>query len=60
MESNLYKAALKIERRPGYYPIDGQSFQVIPLYHPAACLYRPGLRVDLQNDFQIVKSEIEK
>ena len=31
--------------------IDGMSFTVFPLYHPAACIYRPQLREVLNEDF---------
>lgn len=31
--------------------IDGLSFKVVPLYHPAAMLYKPTLRADLEKDF---------
>lgn len=30
--------------------IDGESFVVFPLYHPAAMLYKPPLRKDLEED----------
>jgi len=35
--------------------IDALKFKIVPLYHPAACLYRPGLRVDLQEDFKRIR-----
>lgn len=31
--------------------VDGLSFKVIPLYHPAAMLYKPPLRAVLEKDF---------
>jgi len=31
--------------------IDGMPFTVFPLYHPAACIYRPHLREVLNEDF---------
>jgi len=31
-----------------------ESYQVIPLYHPAACIYNPKLRQTLLDDFQII------
>ena len=46
---------------PGIAQLHGQektvhvgelSCTVFPLYHPAAILYRPGLRIDLENDFK--------
>lgn len=39
--------------------IDGLSFKVVPLYHPAAILYKPGLRNDLEKDFLEIKKIIE-
>lgn len=46
--SNLHGSATEIE-------IDGMKFIVIPLYHPAAMLYRPQLRETLSEDFQKIK-----
>jgi DNA polymerase len=40
--------------------IDGQEFIVVPLYHPAAILYKPSLRGDLETDFIGMKEVIEK
>lgn len=31
--------------------VDGMQFTVIPLYHPAAVLYKPSIREDLEKDF---------
>jgi DNA polymerase len=33
---------------------EGQSFLVIPVYHPAAVLYNPPLRKTLEKDFQMI------
>jgi DNA polymerase len=33
---------------------------IIPTYHPAAALYNPGYRAVLEEDFQMVKTELEK
>jgi uracil-DNA glycosylase family 4 len=35
--------------------VDGMTFKVIPLYHPAAILYKPTLRSELEQDFQTMK-----
>lgn len=32
--------------------IDGLSFRAVPLYHPAAMLYNPGLRPVMEKDFR--------
>jgi len=40
--------------------IDGFKFIVVPLYHPAAILYKPSLREDLEKDFIGMKEIIEK
>jgi len=37
--------------KPVDLTIDGMEFNVVPLYHPAACLYKPPLRQELQKDF---------
>ena len=39
--------------------LEGVSYHVIPLYHPAAMLYNPPLRKILENDFKIVAQEIQ-
>jgi len=41
--------------KPVDIEVDSVKAKVIPLYHPAAMLYRPGLREDLNKDFQIIK-----
>lgn len=35
--------------------IKGRSYKIVPLYHPAAMLYRPQLRSVLEEDFQKMK-----
>ncbi|MFH1174478.1 MAG: uracil-DNA glycosylase [archaeon] len=37
--------------KPVSIDIDGLQFIVVPLYHPAAILYKPGLRQELEQDF---------
>ncbi len=39
--------------------IDDLKFVVVPLYHPAAMLYKPSIRTDLETDFLGMKSIIE-
>jgi uracil-DNA glycosylase len=46
--SSLHGKPVKLE-------VDGLSFTVFPLYHPAAILYKPGLRKDLEDDFLKMK-----
>ncbi|MFW6231155.1 MAG: uracil-DNA glycosylase family protein [Nanoarchaeota archaeon] len=38
--------------------VDGLDFFVIPLYHPAAMLYRPQLREVLEEDFRVMAETI--
>ncbi len=40
--------------------ISGETYYVVPLYHPAAMLYRPQLREILEADFQEMKRIIDK
>ncbi|MGV8162697.1 MAG: uracil-DNA glycosylase family protein [Candidatus Nanoarchaeia archaeon] len=40
--------------------INGLKFIVVPLYHPAAILYKPSLRGELENDFLGMKELLEK
>jgi uracil-DNA glycosylase family 4 len=44
------------------FRLDGAHGEVaiVPVYHPAAAIYRPGLREDLQADFAAIKTVIEK
>ena len=35
------------------------EFVVVPIYHPAAMLYRPQLKEDLENDFKTMKKIID-
>jgi len=44
--------------KPVDIEVDGMRTKVIPLYHPAAMLYNPKLREDLNKDFTIVKKWI--
>ena len=39
--------------------IDHMQFTVMPLYHPAAILYKPGWRTALEEDFLTMKNIIE-
>jgi len=40
--------------------VDGAKFKVVPLYHPAAMLYRPKLRGALKKDFKKINKELKK
>lgn len=46
--------------KPKEILIDDLEFTVVPLYHPAATLYKPGWLVDLKNDFLSMKNIIDK
>lgn len=48
----------QLHGKPREQIVDGVSFTVIPLYHPAAMLYNPPLRAILEKDFQVVKRYI--
>ena len=39
---------------------DKFEFKIIPIYHPAAMLYKPGLRTDFEKDFEKINEEITK
>ena len=39
---------------------ENKSFKVIPIYHPAAMLYKPGLRIDFEKDFEKINEEIAR
>jgi len=38
----------------------GFQTSLIPMYHPAAALYNVGYKDELERDFQLLKSELEK
>lgn len=38
----------------------GLKVCIIPTFHPAAALYNPKYKDDLERDFQVVKRELEK
>jgi len=40
--------------------IDGENYKVVPLYHPAATLYRPKLKGVLSADFQNINILVNK
>jgi uracil-DNA glycosylase len=42
----------KLHGKPQIITVDKESFTVIPLYHPAAMMYRPKLREVIDEDFQ--------
>lgn len=44
------------------YPIEflGLPVAVVPMYHPASVLHNPRYMDDLEDDFQLLKSEIKK
>lgn len=39
--------------------VDGTTYTVVPLYHPAACLYNPKLREVIVEDFYTIKSLLQ-
>jgi DNA polymerase len=39
--------------------INGNKVKVVPIYHPAAVLYRPQLWDEFEKDFNIVKSILD-
>jgi len=42
--------------KPTKQNLDETTFTVLPLYHPAAMLYRPALRESLEKDFLVIKT----
>ncbi len=40
--------------------IDGMNVKLIPLFHPAAIIYNQKLKVEWENDMEIVKKEISQ
>jgi len=62
----LSKCGLKVggitEVRGSRYQVEVQGFRVlvIPMYHPAAVLYNPRYRGDLERDFQLLRRELER
>ncbi len=48
----------KLRGKPKKLKSKNYEFIVIPIYHPAAILYRPQLRKDFEKDFQLIKKFI--
>lgn len=46
--------------KPVEKEVDSLKFLVVPLYHPAAMLYRPGLRKDMETDFDNINKILDK
>ncbi|MBI5065912.1 uracil-DNA glycosylase [Candidatus Woesearchaeota archaeon] len=46
--------------KPVEKELDGTKFLVIPMYHPAATLYKRSLTQELEKDFLMVKQILEK
>jgi len=44
--------------KPLHLDMNGTQTIVVPIYHPAAMLYRPQIRIDLEADFEIIKEII--
>lgn len=44
--------------KPKKIKFNNHEFIVVPIYHPAAMLYKPPLRVALEEDFQVMKKII--
>lgn len=42
----------QLHGKPRQIHVDGTTFMVVPLFHPAAILYRPQLRQVLEDDFK--------
>lgn len=49
---NEVKGITALHGKPKNLSIDGMEFTVVPLYHPAAILYKPALRHELEQDFE--------
>ena len=48
----------EVHGQPHKITVDGRSFLLIPLFHPAAALYNGSLRQTLMNDFAVVPALI--
>jgi DNA polymerase len=49
------KGITQLHGRPTQQSLEGTSFTVIPLFHPAAMLYKPPLRKTLEEDFKVIQ-----
>lgn len=58
------KGITVLHGKPQRLTIEGMEFLVIPLFHPAAMLYNPRLRTDLEHDFasmgELLKQHIKE
>lgn len=56
---NVFFPELKISEAHGV-PVEQDGRTYLPLYHPAAALYNPGLRQALMNDFERIPAIIKQ
>lgn len=49
----------EVHGMPQNIKLNGKSVVVIPMYHPAAVIYRQNLKQTLKDDFQVIKKYLE-
>ncbi|MBW2998344.1 uracil-DNA glycosylase [Candidatus Woesearchaeota archaeon] len=59
-EMKKIEGVSNLHGKPVNIKIDKLTFKVVPLYHPAAMLYRPKLRGALKKDFKKINKVIKK
>lgn len=50
----------KLHGKPIQKIVEDYNFTVVPIYHPAAMLYRPQLKKDFEEDFEVMRKIISK
>jgi DNA polymerase len=50
----------ELHGKPKQLTVNDFSFIVVPIYHPAAMLYKPTLRIDFEQDFKVMKKIIDE
>ncbi len=59
-EMKSVQGITKLHGKVAIILLEGMSYQVIPLYHPAAMLYNPPLRKILEGDFTLVAQALKE
>jgi uracil-DNA glycosylase family 4 len=40
--------------------IEGIDYKIVPIYHPAAMMYKPSIREKFENDFKVIEKLLQK
>lgn len=58
-EMKKIEGIAELHGKPVELIIEGEKFVVVPIYHPAAMMYRPSLRESFEEDFRVMEKLIK-